>query len=422
MTTMIMLPQSLRRSWSFGLLVSAAARLVLCLLVLHTQRPGRCGGTINTVDRHSVDRHSVAATGGGVSAFRPPQPQYQQSQTRAKVSSTTIGMIPPLPSSFEYDDEVVFFQRATSTRIVGRDQLERSIEQWESDFRTEVDGDDFGIDTNEDDSLRLRQVRLKTSVSTTVSPTTLLMRWNVTYIDPSVSWLVSLSETIPGWTPDFRPYTDKVSEVRKFSYSALGRLFADAVATGKLRVPLACIEGTATCEFREEKNGGDENCTKTKKIKSITEDLAYAQDLNRGAVSNRLCARDLQFFLEVARKPPEYWIDGGGKQGNTRNGDNDGLSLNGSNTNARQQYKYWEDLVTESLPWRSVPGMMDPMYIEGQSEDDLEANLPLVFGTLSVVLVLVFANWIAPNLIGQSLFGAPSYIVPPSELNDIIRY
>ena len=434
MTMMVLSPQSLRRSGSFGLLASVAARLVLCLLVLHTHRPGR-GDTINTVDRHSV----TAATGGGVSAFRPPQPQrgklqqvrrgdvdpYEQSQTRAKSSSTTIAMLPPLPSSFEYDDAVVFFQRATSTRIVGRDQLERSIDQWESDFRTEVDGDGFGIHTNEDESLRLRlrQVRLQTSVATTVSPTTLLLRWNVTYIDPSVLWLVSLSETVPGWTPDFRSYTDKVSEVRKFSYSALGRLFADAVATGKLRVPLACIEGRATCEFREEENGdGDENRTKTKKIKSITEDLAYAQDLNRGAVSNRLCARDLQFFLEVARKPPEYWSDGGGKQGNTRNGDSDAPSLNSSNTNARQQYEYWEDLVTESLPWRSVPGMIDPMYIEGQSEDDLEANLPLVFGTLSVILVLVFANWIAPNLIGQSLFGGPSYIVPPSELNDIIRY
>lgn len=430
---MVLLPQSLRRSWSFGLLVSVAARLVLCLLVLQTQRPSH-GGTISP-----VDRHAVPATGGGVTAFRPPQSrrgkthrvrrcdvdQYQQSQTRAGSSTTTIGMLPPLPSSFEYDDEVVFFQRATSTRIVGRDQLERSIEQWEGNFRTEVDSDAFG-NTNEDDSMRLRQARLQTSVATTVSPTTLLLRWNLTYIDPSVVWLVSLSETVPGWTPDYRPYTDKVSEVRNFSYSALGRLFADAVATGKLRVPLACIEGTATCEFREEEDGKLETrgkkCIKTKKIRSITEDLAYAQDLNRGALSNRLCARDLQFFLEVARKLPEYWIDGRGKQWNMRNGDNDVLSLNSSNTNARQQYEYWEDLVTESLPWRSVPGMMDPMYIEGQSEDDLEANLPLVFGTLSVVLVLVFANWIAPNLIGQSLFGGPFYVVPPSELNDIIRF
>jgi len=343
-------------------------------------------------------------------------------------------MLPPLPPSFEYDDAVVFFQRATSTRISGRDQLDASLEQWGRDFRTEVNDDD-GLDTygstKEDDSLRLRSVRLQTSVTTTVSPTTLLMRWNLTYVDPSVAWLVSLSQSVPGWTPDFRSYTDKVSEVRTFSYSALGRLFTNAFTTGKLRVPLACIEGTMTCEFREENccdgedAAGDVTRTKpTKKVvTSIAEDLAYAQDLNRGALSNRLCARDLQFFLEVARKPLEYWNDGGRNQGYEK-GDSkfSAKSDNYNNAKSRQQHEYWEDLVTESLPWRSVPGMMDPMYIESQSEDDLEAKLPLVFGTVSIILVVGFANWVAPYLIGQSLFGGPSYIVPPSELNDIIRY
>jgi hypothetical protein len=314
-----------------------------------------------------------------------------------------MGMLPPLPPSFEYDNAVVFFQRATNTRIEGKDTLEESIERWESDFRTEVDGGEEYLGSESDESWRLRPVRLQTSVATTISPTTLLVRWNLTYVDPSVSWLVSLAESIPGWTPDFSSYTDKASEVRRFSYSALARLFGDAIATGKLRVPLACIEGTSTCDFRDEKdNEGNTPDEPTKRITSITEDLAYAQDLKRGALSNRICARDLQFFLEVARKPPDYWDIGG--------------------TTQPQPYEYWEELVADVLPWRSVPGMMDPLYIESQSEDDLTANLPLVFGAFSVVVVLAFASWIAPNLIGQSLFGGPSYIVPPSELNDIIRY
>ena len=306
-------------------------------------------------------------------------------------------MFPPLPPSFEYGDEVVFVQRATNTRIVGKDKLERSIEEWEDDFRSEVDGGEF------------RSARLQTTVATTVSTTTLLVRWNATYVDPSVAWLVSLSESIPGWTPNFRPYTDQASKVRMFSYSALLRLFGDAFVTGKLRVPLACIQGTITCEFREEKENDEIKATTRNSIVSISEDLAYAQDITRGALSNRLCARDLQFFLEVARKPLEYRRDGERKEAK-------------EDTVEKQQYEYWEDLVAEALPWRSVPGMKDPMYIEGQSKEDLAANLPLVFGTFSVVLVLAFANWIAPSLIGQSLFGPPSYIVPPSELNDIIPY
>ena len=334
--------------------------------------------------------------GGIVSAFLP--------LARARGKSTRIGMFPSLPSSFEYDEEVVFFQRATGTRISGKEKLQRSIRQWEDDFRSEVDGGNDASYEYDDINVQRLSANVKTAVATTVSPTTLLVRWNATYIDPSVAWLVSLSESIPGWTPDFRPYTDQASKVRKFSYSALLRLFGDAIATGKLRVPLACIEGTSTYEFREAKS--DEA---TKSIVSITEDLAYAQDLNRGALSNRLCARDLQFFLEVARKPLGYPREG------TKQADNDQLL-------GKEKYEYWEDLVSEALPWRSVPGMMDPMYIESQSEDDLNLNLPLIFGTFSVVLVLLFANWVAPSIIGQSLFGPPSYIVPPSELNDIIPY
>lgn len=303
-----------------------------------------------------------------------------------------VGMLPPLPPSFEYDEEVVFLQRATGTRINGKDKLQRSIRQWEDDFRSEVDGGNDASYEYEDFTVQRLSAKVKTAVATTVSPTTLLVRWNATYIDPSVTWLVFLSESIPGWTPDFCPYTEQASKVRKFSYSALLRLFGDAIATGKLRVPLACIEGTSTYEFREGTSDGA-----TKFVISITEDLSYAQDLNRGALLNRLCARDLQFFLEVARKPLEYPREGA-KQEIT----DDEQSL------GNETYEYWEDLVSEVLPWRSAPGMMDPMYIESQSEDDLNVNLPLIFGTFSVVLVLLFANWVAPNLIGQSLFGPPS--------------
>ena len=69
--------------------------------------------------------------GGIVSAFLP--------QERARGKSTHIRMFPSLPPSFEYDDEVVFFQRATGSRISGKDNLQKCIRQWEDDFRSEVD-------------------------------------------------------------------------------------------------------------------------------------------------------------------------------------------------------------------------------------------------------------------------------------------
>ena len=352
------------------------------------------------------------------------------------ISSTRVRMLPRLPASYEYDDSVVFYQRSTDTRISGREELERSIRRWETDFEEEVcgGGGGGGWDRNNNNNAvdgndPMRSVRLQTSVATTVSPTTLLVRWNATYVDPTVRWLASLADAVPGWTADYRSYVDKASETRTFSYTAFVRLFTDAFATGKFKVPLACIEGTLTCEFAEGGDGASSSTSTssgTKKIRSIVEDLAYAQDLNRGALGNRICARDLQFFLEVARKPHEY-----SETKKTNNADgNNSSSSNNNNNNADSRNGdrdegdglYWEDRVASSLPWRSVPGMMDPMYIEAQSEEDIAANVPLIFGMVSVVAVVLFANAVAPALIGQSLFGSLNYIVPPSELNDIIGY
>jgi len=347
-------------------------------------------------------------------------------------------MLPTLPPTYEYDDSVVFFQRATATRIEGRKELERSIQRWEKDFGAEVDDDvavdvdvdvdgkvDRNIESNELGNNLQGRPRLVTTSATTTSPTTLLLRWSLTYVDPSVRWLEDLAGAIPGWTADFSTYTDRVSEERRFSYTAVGKLFARAFATGKLRVPLACIEGVTTCEFdsrdgneREpgKKTDAGSSCAATRKIRSIVEDLAYAQDLNRGAMANRVCARDLQFFLETARKPPEFYRDGISMVDTTTTNNNN------INININQDDLYWEDRVASVLPWRSVPGMMDPLYIEAQAEEDLAANLPVIFGAVAFGALVVFANWIAPELIGQSLFGDPTYIVRPSELNEVIAY
>jgi hypothetical protein len=117
---------------------------------------------------------------------------------------------------------------------------------------------------------------------------------------------------------------------------------------------------------------------------SITEELIYAQDLRRGVLLNRRCAADLRLFLELGRKPPFFAWD------------------------------EWEDTVSQCLQWESVPGS-GAMDIEPVAEE--EGNMPAyIFVGIVIAIVLTFANVIAPELIGRSLFGPPDYIFDPSEM------
>jgi hypothetical protein len=168
---------------------------------------------------------------------------HNDSPTITITTTTMQHMLPRLPSSFEYDDEVVFYQRATGTRIRGRKQFEQTIKQWTTDFQSAVgdsdgggvgdgigDGDD-GVFTkknnhdhyqqnndndkendndssdnsradnndynmynsansnsdninnnNNNNNQLLRNIQIQTSVVTMTSPTTLLIRWNCTYM------------------------------------------------------------------------------------------------------------------------------------------------------------------------------------------------------------------------------------------------
>ena len=69
-------------------------------------------------------------------------------------------------------------------------------------------------------------------------------------------------------------------------------MFLDVMTTGKLRIPLACVEGTSEMIF----STGDNM------LASITEELSYAQDLQRGSLLNRRCSDDLRLFLETGRR------------------------------------------------------------------------------------------------------------------------
>jgi hypothetical protein len=282
----------------------------------------------------------------------------------------------PLPLEC-YDESVVCFQRATNTRIRGLEELQRACRQWDRDFVDELSGD---YDDKEGYfSNKIAPTAIIDRISRT-SPTTLVIQWNVSYVPPTVQWLPNMAQFC-GWTLDPRPYNDQSGMVKTFSYKAVVQLLLDAVATQKLRIPLACIEGTTVYE-----------CSKVnQKVVSMTEDLSYAQDLQRQVLQNRLCGQDLQYFLESARRQ------------------------------INQSREQWEERVANSLPWSTVPGLTDPLAIEPMNEEE-EQLIPALFLGTVVVSLLGFAYVLAPELIGQNLLGPPSYIVPPQELNNIISY
>jgi hypothetical protein len=268
----------------------------------------------------------------------------------------------------------------------GRDALQKACQRWDEAFVAELAP--VGADFEENNPYNMERLSM-------TSPTTLVIQWSVSYIPPTAQWL-SLLAKIFRWSIDPTLYNDKSNQVRKFSYRAVFRLFLDAFVTQKLRVPLACIQGTTICEFETKETANDRQINNpsdapTLKIVSITEDLAYAQELQRGALQNSACAKDLEAFLETTRMPLE------------------------------RTESEWEDDIASRLPWNSVPGLTDPLAIEPMDEEE-EHLIPILFLGGVGLFLFCFEYSLAPKLTGQSLLGPPTYIVPPQELNDTISY
>jgi hypothetical protein len=278
--------------------------------------------------------------------------KHVQSQSKTTPISNTVLCLPP----GQVAHGVVFLQKATNTRIEGYANLQSACQDWENYFQT---------DEYDDVTMNLCRASI-------VSPTTMIVQWNVTWTNPNVLFLQSLARW-NNWTTDYRSYLHLSDQVSKFSYKAVADLFYEAFTTKRLRIPLACIEGTSTFEFSSSSDG---------KVVSITEDLGLAQDLQqRGTLKNRKCAQDLRLFLETARRTGEAW----------------------------------DDVVATKLPWMSVPGM-GALDVEESSDDPI---VPVLFLAFSAFVILGFAALAAPELLGQSLLGPPTYIVPPEELNSI---
>ena len=146
----------------------------------------------------------------------------------------------------------------------------------------------------------------------------------------------------------------------------MGSLLWNYLSTNTIRVPLSCICGISDLTF--ETNSSSQNSVFM--LKSIEEDLEYSLDLNRGALLNRKCSDDLRLFLEAGRR-------------------------------LQSDKDAWYDTVATALPWSSVPGS-NVLDVDETEEGGIAAGLFLGVSALSI---LTLAAFLAPELIGQSLWG-----------------
>jgi hypothetical protein len=151
---------------------------------------------------------------------------------------------------------------------------------------------------------------------------------------------------------------------------------------GILTIPLACIQGTTTCEMMMVKSSTMTNHSAAPSsatppsplvshIHSIRETLVLAQELDQGYLKNRKCAQDLKLFLESGRRI----------QGDINDVD------------------FWDTVVETSLPWSSVPGMMG---LEVDANAKGEEWVPLAFLGFSAMAMVGFAWLLAQELLVTS--------------------
>ena len=279
--------------------------------------------------------------------------------TKTTPLTNTVFCFPP--DDQHVSDSVTFLQASTNTRLHGLKALKETCKKWEQHF-----DDDLGTSYN------LKRISM-------ISPTQMVAQWNVTWVPPTASWLQSLAK-INNWTPEYMSYVHMSGQISTFSYMTVAKLFLDAISTKTLRIPLACIDGTTTYDFEKMSTNQNDNFI----VQRITEELGYAQDLKRRSLKNRKCALDLRMFLEDGRRIHNTRENGHGES--------------------------WEDIVVVALPWSSVSGLNS---LEIEPNDGDEAMVPVLFLCVSTLALLAFATVAAPELIGQSLFGPPTYIVPP---------
>jgi hypothetical protein len=251
--------------------------------------------------------------------------------------------------------------------VKGLENLLENCQRWDRDFQS-----DLGVKG------ALNRI-------STTSENTVIVIWNVTWVPPSALWLEEVGKALQTSNVQtiYASYNHLSGQPSTFSWYAVGKLFTDVINKKELRVPLACIEGATELQFSKWKNSTTKGTKAQERwiLTRLSEDLAYARDLRSGGLQNRKCAQDLRVFLETGRRMSETQID-------------------------------WDTKIALRLPWQSVPGS-NPLDVDPVEEGPTAG---LYFIGFATVIVLLFANMVAPELIGQSLFGPPNYITRPEDL------
>ena len=186
------------------------------------------------------------------------------------------------------------------------------------------------------------------------------MKYNASWTPPSAAWLLSVARIWPGVEAAPTPYADRYGQVSTFSWKGVVKLFQDAAATGRLRVPLALIEGRAILKFDDD--GA---------LTAVSDEIYFADLCRRGQLRNRRCAQDLRLFLEVCRRPPGR----------------DAID--------------WADAVDDALPWRGAALDVD------DNEDDIGPVVAFV-GLAAVATIALTAA-----LLGGGEDMLPDARIPP---------
>lgn len=121
------------------------------------------------------------------------------------------------------------------------------------------------------------------------APGVIVVRWNATWIPPSLMWLDTLGSIL--WKVETFTILDRYRQESRFSWAALFSLFGNAFQTGVLRLPAGAMRGSTTLNYG--KDG---------KLRRMSENYELVPLLETGQVKNRRIARD---FLDFAgcRKP-----------------------------------------------------------------------------------------------------------------------
>ena len=243
--------------------------------------------------------------------------------------------------------EDVTLRSACGVCVNGADALTRSADNWS---RAAAD--------------ELPDFQAAASAAASVAAREVIVKYNASWTPPSAAWLLSVASAWPGVEAAPTPYADRYGQVSTFSWKGVVKLFQDAAATGRLRVPLALIEGRAILKFDDD--GA---------LTAVSDEIYFADLCRRGQLRNRRCAQDLRLFLEVCRRPPGR----------------DAID--------------WADAVDDALPWRNVPGS------SSLDVDDNEDDIGPVLAFVGLAAVATLA--LTAALLGGGEDMLPDARIPP---------